>query len=114
MSGAATIALSIFRSTRPSMFETHTVPVGPTSRVLDALLHVQHNEDPTLGIRYSCRVGMCGSCAVVVNGKECLACQTSIDSLGSRNVKVEPLRALPVQHDLMVRYEAILRDDVPR
>ena len=51
------------------------VPVpSKNSRVLDALLYVRHNVDPSLGFRYSCRAGMCGSCAVVVNGKESSAC----------------------------------------
>ena len=79
------------------------VPVpGAASRVLDALLYVRHRLDPTLGFRYACRAGMCGSCAVVINGKEGLSCQTTVASLGTRTVTVAPLRALPVQRDLMV------------
>ena len=78
------------------------VPVpSKNSRVLDALLYVRHNIDPSLGFRYSCRAGMCGSCAVVVNGKEGLACQTTIGSLHSDVVRVEPMRALPVLRDIM-------------
>ena len=78
------------------------VPVpSKNSRVLDALLYVRHNIDPSLGFRYSCRAGMCGSCAVVVNGKEGLACQTTIGSLQSDVVRVEPMRALPVLRDVM-------------
>jgi succinate dehydrogenase/fumarate reductase iron-sulfur protein len=77
------------------------VPVpSKNSRVLDALLYVRHNVDPSLGFRYSCRAGMCGSCAVVVNGKESLACQTTIGSLQSDVVRVEPMRALPVIKDV--------------
>ena len=84
----------------PSRFE---VPVpGAASRVLDALLYVRHRLDPTLGFRYACRAGMCGACAVVINGKEGLSCQTTVASLGTRTVTVAPLRALPVQRDLMV------------
>jgi succinate dehydrogenase/fumarate reductase iron-sulfur protein len=98
----ATINLSISRSKPQSRFETYTVPVTATTRILDAILHVQHHEDPTLGVRYACRVGMCGSCAIVINGREGLACQTPVASLGTRTIKVEPLRALPVQQDLMV------------
>jgi len=102
MAAEETISLSISRSKRKAKFETYDVPVTPTMRVLDAIIHVRHREDPTLGVRYSCRVGMCGSCAIVINGREALACQTTIESLGTRNVKVEPLRSLPVQQDLMV------------
>lgn len=78
------------------------VPVpSRNSRVLDALLYVRHNIDPSLGFRYSCRAGMCGSCAVVINGKEGLSCQTTIGSLQSDVVRVEPMRALPVLKDVM-------------
>ena len=95
------ITLEVARSdkSRPSTF---TVPVpAPSSRVLDALLYVREHLDPSLGFRYSCRAGMCGSCAVVVNGKEALACQTAIGPLGTDRVRVTPLRALPVLRDVM-------------
>ena len=97
------IALVVARSPKgdaPAQFE---VPVpSAASRVLDALLYVRHNLDSTLGFRYACRAGMCGSCAVVINGREGLACQTTVASLGARTVSVGPLRSLPVQKDLMV------------
>ena len=95
------ITLEVHRSdkSRPSTFQ---VPVpAPAYRVLDALLHVRENLDPSLGFRYSCRAGMCGSCAVVVNGKEVLACQTAIGPLATDHVRVAPLRALPVLRDVM-------------
>jgi succinate dehydrogenase/fumarate reductase iron-sulfur protein len=95
------ITLEVVRSDprRQSRFD---VPVPqPSSRVLDALLYVRENLDPSLGFRYSCRAGMCGSCAVVVNGKEALACQTSIGPLATDQVRVAPLRALPVLRDVM-------------
>lgn len=98
---ASRITLEVSRSEkgRRSSFD---VPVpGLASRVLDALLYVRENLDPSLGFRYSCRVGMCGSCAVVVNGKEVLACQTAIRTLGTATVRVSPLRALPVLRDVM-------------
>lgn len=98
---ATRITLEVYRSdkSRQSTFE---VPVpAPAYRVLDALLHVRENLDPTLGFRYSCRAGMCGSCAVVVNGKEVLACQTAIGPLATEHVRVAPLRALPVLRDVM-------------
>ena len=101
MSSPKTITLEVARSdaSRPASF---TVPVpAPHSRVLDALLYVREHLDPSLGFRYSCRAGMCGSCAVVVNGKEALACQTAIGPLGTDHVRVTPLRALPVLRDVM-------------
>jgi succinate dehydrogenase/fumarate reductase iron-sulfur protein len=95
------VILEITRSEagKPSRFE---VPLpSPTSRVLDALLHVREHLDPTLGFRYSCRAGMCGSCAVVVNGREMLACQATIADLGADVLRVAPLGALPVLRDLV-------------
>jgi succinate dehydrogenase/fumarate reductase iron-sulfur protein len=100
-----TITLDVARSdaSRPSRFE---VPV-PTaaSRILDALLYVRERLDATLGFRYACRAGMCGACAVVVNGKEALACQLPVAALGTPEVRVAPLRGLPVLRDLVCDME---------
>lgn len=81
--------------------------------VLDALLAVVREQDPSLSLRFSCRVGMCGTCAVVVDGREALACQTPVADVG-RRISVGPLRNLPVVKDLVVdlgpffdRYRAI-------
>lgn len=73
---------------------------NPKARLLDALLNIRQHQDPTLGFRYSCRVGMCGSCAVVVNGRERLACQVGVAALGA-DIRVAPLRSLPVKRDLV-------------
>jgi len=73
---------------------------NPHARVLDLLLRIRQEQDPTLAFRFSCRVGMCGSCAVVINGREGLACQTALSSLDTKNIEVAPLRSLPVKRDL--------------
>lgn len=97
------ITLVVARSPKGDALARFEVPVpSAASRVLDALLYVRHNLDPTLGFRYACRASMCGSCAVVINGNEGLACQTTVASLGTRTVSVGPLRSFPVQKDLMV------------
>ncbi len=49
--------------------------------VLDALLRIQREHDPSLAFRYACRVNMCGSCGMVINGQEGLACKTVIADL---------------------------------
>ena len=96
-----TITLDVARSdpTQRSRFDVPVPTAG--SRVLDALLYVREHLDPTLGFRYACRAGMCGACAVVVNGKEALACQLPVAALGTREVAVAPLRSLPVLRDLV-------------
>ena len=97
----ARIRLEVRRSGN-LLTSNYDVPVpAPSYRVLDALLYVRENLDPTLGFRYSCRAGMCGSCAVVVNGREVLACQAAIGPLATDHVRVAPLRALPVLRDLV-------------
>src|SRR3954462_243984 len=82
-------------------FETHEVEVSDRASILDALFALQRGPVPDLAFRFSCRVGMCGSCAMVVNGKEQLTCSTLIKSVGT-DLKIEPLRNLPVVRDLAV------------
>ncbi len=82
-------------------FVEHEVELAERASVLDALFALQRGPEPDLAFRYSCRVGMCGSCALVVNGKERLACSTLVNTVGPR-LKIEPLRNLPVTRDLAV------------
>jgi succinate dehydrogenase / fumarate reductase iron-sulfur subunit/fumarate reductase iron-sulfur subunit len=80
----------------------YQIPVdNPHTRILDLLLYVRQNVDQRLAFRFSCRVGMCGSCAVNVNGREYLACQTTVDSVNSTSMDIRPLRALPTRKDLV-------------
>src|SRR5256885_17119687 len=76
-------------------FETHAVEVGERASILDALFAVQRGPAPDLAFRFSCRVGMCGSCAMVGNGRERLTCSTLVATVGSA-LKTGPLRNLPV------------------
>ncbi len=100
-----TLTLTVHRFTPASdqlpRFERHEVEVGERASVLDALFALQRGPMPDLAFRFSCRVGMCGSCAMVVNGRERLACSTLIAPLGP-SVRVEPLRNLPLIRDLVV------------
>jgi succinate dehydrogenase/fumarate reductase iron-sulfur protein len=81
--------------------ESYQVELGEQASVLDGLLALQRGPCPDLAFRFSCRVGMCGSCAVVVNGRERLACSTLVKPLGA-HLRIEPLRNLPVTRDLAV------------
>ena len=70
--------------------------------MLDALVEVQREQDATLAFRYACRVGMCGSCAMVVNGRERWACRTRLSGLGPGEGTVRPLYHFPLLRDLVV------------
>jgi len=70
--------------------------------VLDALVEIQRRRDSTLAFRYACRVGMCGSCGMVVNGRERWACRTRLTTLGAAVVTVRPLYHFPLLRDLVV------------
>jgi fumarate reductase iron-sulfur subunit len=78
------------------------VPRHPSQTILDVVTYIQRSLDPTLAYRYACRVGMCGSCAMSVNGVPRWTCRTHVDKV-IRNGKIEvgPLRNLPVIRDLV-------------
>jgi len=78
------------------------VPAKDGMTVLDALVDAQRRLDPTLAFRYACRVGMCGSCGMVINGRERWACRTLLKSLKTRIVTVRPLYHFPLIRDLVV------------
>jgi fumarate reductase iron-sulfur subunit len=82
--------------------QKYWVPARPGMTVLDALVDAQRRLDPTLAFRYACRVGMCGSCAMVVNGRERWACRTLLQSLRAGPVTVRPLYHFPLIRDLVV------------
>src|SRR5689334_12022346 len=73
--------------------------------VLDALFQIQHRQDPSLSFRCACRVGMCGTCAISINGVPRLACKTRPLLLGSPRLDLGPLPNLPVMKDLVVSME---------
>lgn len=80
------------------------VSVAERMSVLDGLLQIQDEQDATLAFRTSCRWAVCGSCAVVINGRPALACRTQLQGLG-RRILIGPLRGLKVIRDLVVDME---------
>jgi len=85
-------------------FHEYPVEVEPTDRVLDALMSVKGFQDGSLSFRKSCGHGVCGSDAMIIDGKERLACKTLVRDVASEGqvVTIEPLKHLPLQRDLMV------------
>lgn len=84
----------------PGGLLSYRVEAPPEGMVVDALFAVQRAHDPSLAFRVSCRAGICGSCAVRVDGRERLACQAPL-GLCPDGFRVEPLRNLPVIRDLV-------------
>jgi len=82
--------------------QVYSIAVGADTTVLDALVDIQRGQDQTLAFRYACRVGMCGSCAVVVNGRERWGCRTRLGTLDADVIDVRPLYHLPLLRDLVV------------
>jgi len=78
------------------------VPREASQTVLDVVTYIQRALDPTLAYRFACRVGMCGSCAMMVNGVPRWTCRTHVDKVaGSGMLELAPLRNLPVIRDLV-------------
>jgi len=82
-------------------FEMFSVPAHDSQTILDVVSWIQQNRDPTLSYRFACRVGMCGSCAMMVNGTPRWTCRTHVKKvLKGNRLEVAPLRNLPVIKDL--------------
>ena len=96
--------ISVWRGSENSgRFEHFLVPARESQTILDVVSWIQQNSDPTLSYRYACRVGMCGSCAMMVNGIPRWTCRTHVNKVLKNNkLKIEPLRNLPVIKDLVV------------
>jgi len=87
---------------RNTGFQEFEVPRHPSQTVLDVVTYIQRSLDPTLAYRYACRVGMCGSCAMTVNGVPRWTCRTHVDSVVRDDaLEVAPLKNLPVIRDLV-------------
>ncbi len=88
--------------------DRHTFRTGVHhfSTVLDALIDIKHKQDSTLTMRYSCRMGICGSCAMVVNGKPVLACEANVlKNLNEGRVEVSPMQGHPLLRDLVTDFD---------
>src|SRR5262245_39565976 len=96
-----TLRVSIWRGGSKGRYETYDVPRRDSQTVLDLVTWVQRNIDATLAYRFACRVGMCGSCAMTVNGRPRWTCRTHVSKVAaSGRVEIGPLENLPVIKDL--------------
>lgn len=83
-------------------FQSYEVPLRKEWVVLDALNYIKDQVDGSLSYRWSCRMGICGSCGMTVNGEPKLTCAAFLTDYAPGPVRVEPLRNFPVLRDLVV------------
>jgi len=96
------LKVSVWKGGAGGSFQEFDVPRHSSQTVLDVVTYIQRALDPTLAYRYACRVGMCGSCAMTVNGVPRWTCRTHVDKvLRNERLQVAPLKNLPVIRDLV-------------
>ncbi len=97
----AELKVSLWRGGEDGRYETYAVPLRENQTVLDVVTWVQRNLDSSLAYRFACRVGMCGSCAMTVNGRPRWTCRTHVSRVadGGR-LEIGPLENLPLIKDL--------------
>jgi len=96
------LKVSVWKGGAEGAFHEFEVPRLPSQTVLDVVTYIQRALDPTLAYRYACRVGMCGSCAMTVNGVPRWTCRTHVDKVAhAERLQIGPLKNLPVIRDLV-------------
>jgi len=104
-----TITLQVARyrpdTEREPTLQEYVVPLRKEWAVLDGLNYIKDHLDGTLSYRWSCRMGICGSCGMSVNGDPKLTCATFLDEYAPGPVRVEPLANFPIVRDLVIEIE---------
>ena len=97
-----TLNVRIWRGKQEGCFETYEVPARDNQTVLDVVSEVQRRLEPALAYRFACRVGVCGSCAMTVNGTPRWTCRTHVKKVvKGGELTIEPLRNMPRIKDLV-------------
>jgi fumarate reductase iron-sulfur subunit len=97
----STLRVDVWRGREAGRFERFEVPREDSQTVLDVVSYIQRHLDPTLAYRFACRVGMCGSCAMTVNGVARWTCRTHVAKVARGDaLEIAPLAHLPVIRDL--------------
>jgi fumarate reductase iron-sulfur subunit len=93
--------VKVWRGAEQGDFVRYAVPRQDSQTVLDVVTYIQRHLDPSLSYRYACRVGMCGSCAMTVNGVARWTCRTPVSKVAADGrLEIAPLANLPVIKDL--------------
>ena len=96
------LQVSVWRGAASGSYRTYEVPRQESRSVLDVVTYIQRNIDATLSYRFACRVGMCGACAMTVNGVARWTCRTHVAKVAKGNaIQIAPLANLPVVKDLV-------------
>ncbi|WP_433430859.1 succinate dehydrogenase iron-sulfur subunit [Nonomuraea sp. CA-141351] len=90
------------------VFQGYDVPLTADWAVLDGLNYIKDQLDGSLSYRWSCRMGVCGSCGMTVNGEPRLTCGTFLTEYGEGPIRIEPLKGFPVIRDLVVDIDEFL------
>src|ERR1700687_5851476 len=98
------LSVQVWRGAADGRFETFEVPRRAHQTILDVVTEIQRDQDATLSYRFACRVGMCGSCAMVVNGRPRWTCRTRVSEAVSADgtLRLEPLGHFTRIKDLAV------------
>lgn len=97
------IEVMVWRGGEDGRYQPFTVPLRESQTVLDTVTWIQRHADPTLSYRFACRVGMCGSCGMTVNGRPRWTCRTHVSKVVvDGRVEIGPLANMPVIKDLTV------------
>jgi fumarate reductase iron-sulfur subunit len=95
------LRVDVWRGRADGHYQRFEVPREESQTVLDVVTYIQRHLEPALAYRFACRVGMCGSCAMTVNGVARWTCRTHVAKVASDDrLEIGPLRNLPVIRDL--------------
>src|SRR5256885_9323292 len=102
------LSVDVWRGAAEGRFQTFQVPRRAHQTILDVVTEIQRDQDATLSYRFACRVGMCGSCAMVVNGRPRWTCRTRVSEAARADgaLRLEPLRNFTIVKDLAVEMTA--------
>src|SRR5579862_1923902 len=96
------LEVDVWRGGAEGQYQAFSVPRQDAQTVLDVVTWIQRRLDPTLAYRFACRVGMCGSCAMTVNGKARWTCRTHVAKVATEGrLTIGPLANLPIVRDLV-------------
>jgi fumarate reductase iron-sulfur subunit len=96
------LQVSVWRGAGDGAYQSYAVPRQESQTVLDVVTHIQRHLDATLSYRFACRVGMCGSCAMTVNGIARWTCRTHVSKVApDGRLEIAPLANLPLVKDLV-------------